>query len=112
MKKGTIYDYHVELQNWKRQGTVLEIFFGPHIMAFYQEYGDVINQVEREILDLRKKVYQHDPEGRVLVGADQQPILMDGITREEANRLLTELFEQPLPMKLHKATAPLKKIIQ
>lgn len=109
MRKGTIYDYHIELQSWKRQGTILEIFFGAHILAFYQEYGDVIQSIEAEIMSLRHKLYVHDPDGKVCV-ENNEPVLLSGITRDEANKQFTALLEQPLPMKLHKAHG-LKKIV-
>ena len=98
MKKGQLYDWHHEIKNWKRSGSILCVFFADRINAFYKTYGKQLDDLLKEIQALDLLWYEFE-DGKPKIGPDNKLVLLPGKTAEEANKAFQALMMEMLPEK-------------
>ena len=62
MKKGVLYQYHIEIENWKEKGSILILFNRANIAAFYQVYQNDLDAIFKELKKLQREfmVFEKD----------------------------------------------------
>lgn len=100
MKKGVIYQYHTEIENWKERGSILIMFHKVEISTFYQIHQADLDTIFQEIKLLQQEYVEFDTEGKMIMEGDSGKF-KPGKTREQFEEAWIKLMEQePAPFKV------------
>lgn len=106
MKKGQIYGYHLEIQRWFNEGSVLYFFSRSRITDFYKDCSARIDTIVKEIVAMQKQhfVFETIDDKERIKAVDGQPVLLEGKTMADANQAMQDLMDQTVtePLKLIK----------
>lgn len=98
MKKGQLFSYHNEIQEWIHTGSVLCVFNRSRINDFYKEYGLRLNTLFKEVSQHQELFYQMEGEGekRTVKREEGKPLLAEGKTQEDANEAWADWAAQSI----------------
>jgi len=100
MKKGVIYQYHCEIENWKERGSILMLFHKHDIAAFYKTLQAELDTIFQEIKILQQEYVEFDAEGKMIMDGDKGKF-KPGKTKEQFEEAWMALMEQmPAPFKV------------
>lgn len=99
MQKGTIYNYHLEIQQWQKIGSVLLHFHRSKIQEFYKEYTSRLEKIFKEVTQVQDQHFEY--EGDKVKEVDGKPVYKEGKTEEDFNTAMHELMSQQVAEKLH-----------
>jgi hypothetical protein len=100
MKKGDLWNYHMEIQDLGARKSILSMLLGPQIKAFYAEFGPCIEDIDRELAEIRAQHYILDEAGRVRRDAANNVMIKAGTTMPEIQKAFQDLLSQPIAFKL------------
>lgn len=98
MKKGVLYQYHIEIENWKEKGSILILFNRANIAAFYQVYQNDLDAIFKELKKLQREfmVFEKD---KIKVDNKMQAIFLPGKSQESFEEAYMNLMGQLVPVK-------------
>lgn len=102
MKKGALYNYDTEIQEWIRTGSVHAMAQAGFIQAFYQLWGPRITEILKEVTAIQKEWMEY--EGERIKRTEGRPVFKEGKTKEEFNVAWEALMNQEVvpPLNLKK----------
>lgn len=97
MKKGEVYQYHVEIQGWKDNGSVLMQFFKLHIASFYKNVQKALDEILTELLDAQKRFMEFDEHGKIKMHDETTPVFKEGFKLADYEKAYMEIMDQECP---------------
>lgn len=106
MKKGVLYNYDTEIQEWIRTGSVLAMAHASFIRGFYQLWAPRIKEILEEVTAIQKEYMQYD--GDLIKRLDGQPVFIEGKTKEQFNLAWNALMNQEVVQPLNLVKTPIQ----
>lgn len=101
MQKGVIYQYHVEIETWKKNGSILMRFHRDAIAIFYQEHQKELERILVELKAMQSEFVEFEND-EIKRGADGMGIFKEGKTAQTMEEAYMRLMSQETePFTVH-----------